>query len=356
MANNPLIQLDHISLTYPHTSTPAIFDISFSVPEGDLVAILGPSGCGKTTVLRVIAGLERPSHGEVVVAGKLVSSPTVWVEPEERGIGMVFQDYALFPHLTVHQNVEFGLRRYSPDARRETIHEVLTLVGLNGFESYYPSALSGGQQQRVALARAIAPKPAVLLLDEPFSSLDPDMTEHMREELIEILERTGSTTILVTHDHEDALEMADTVAILNVGQVEQFDTPDEIYHTPTTPFVADFVGQADFVPGKIQNGKAITEVGAFENIGQLEDETEVFVMIRPDDVQITPCDTASAQVIRRHFRGSENLYRIILPSGQLLYSSKPSTLIYPVGTNVEVHIEPIHTIVFSRAQYFEHHQ
>ncbi len=348
MSGKPLITLDHVSLTYPGANTPAVTDISFSVSEGDLVAILGPSGCGKTTVLRVIAGFERPTYGQVVIAGKIVASANTWVEAEHRGVGMVFQDYALFPHLTVIQNVEFGLRGSTRDSRQEKIREVLTLVGLEGFEAHYPSALSGGQQQRVALARALAPQPSVLLLDEPFSSLDPDMTERMREELLEILERTGSTSILVTHDHEDALDMADNVAVLNAGQLEQFDTPDEIYHTPTTAFVADFVGQADFLPGKVTSGKVVTEVGTFENVGSFKDHTPVVVMIRPDDVSIRPCETAPAQVIRRHFRGSENLYRILLPSGQLLYSSESSTIIYPVGTKVEVHIEAIHTVVFSQ--------
>ena len=351
MAGEPLITLDRVSLTYPGTTTPAISDISFSVSEGDLVAILGPSGCGKTTVLRVIAGFERPTHGQVVIAGKTVAGAKTWVEAEHRGAGMVFQDYALFPHLTVIQNVAFGLRGSARDSRQEKIREVLALVGLEGFESHYPSALSGGQQQRVALARALAPRPAVLLLDEPFSSLDPDMTERMREELLEILERTGSTSILVTHDHEDALDMADNVAVLNAGHLEQFDAPDEIYHTPTTAFVADFVGQADFVPGQVTDGKVVTEVGTFENAGKFTDRTRVVVMIRPDDVRIRPCETAPAQVLRRHFRGSENLYRILLPSGQLLFSSEPSTVIYPVGTNVEVHIDAIHTVVFPQDTY-----
>ena len=348
MAGEPLITLDHVSLTYPRAKTPAVTDISFSVSEGDLVAILGPSGCGKTTVLRVIAGFERPTQGRVVIAGQSVASANTWVEAEHRGVGMVFQDYALFPHLTILKNAAFGLRGSTAASRQEKAREVLALVGLEGFESQYPSALSGGQQQRVALARALAPRPAVLLLDEPFSSLDPDMTERMREELLEILERTGSTSILVTHDHEDALEMADNVAVLNAGQLEQFDTPDEIYHTPTTAFVANFVGQADFVPGQVTEGKVTTEVGVFDNVGTFKDRTEVVVMIRPDDVSIRPSETGSAQVLRRHFRGSENLYRIVLPSGQLLYSSESSTVIYPVGTNVEIEVDTIHTVIFPR--------
>ncbi len=354
MSAEPLIALDHISLIYPGNISPAITDISFSVCEGDLVAILGPSGCGKTTVLRVIAGFERPTQGQVSISGKLVASPNAWVEAENRGVGMVFQDYALFPHLTVMQNVAFGLRHSTPHSQHEKVREVLTLVGLGGFESHYPNALSGGQQQRVALARALAPRPAVLLLDEPFSNLDPDMTERMREELLEILERTGSTSILVTHDHEEALDMADNVAVLNTGRLEQLGTPDEIYHTPTTEFVADFVGQADFVPGQISKGKVVTEVGIFENVRKIQEQTRVLVMIRPDDVRIRPCETASAQVLRRHFRGSENLYRVLLPSGQLLYSSESSTAVYPVGTTVEVHVETIHTVVFPQEQKCPH--
>ena len=351
MAGEPRITLDHVSLTYPGASTPAIEDVSFSVSEGDLVAILGPSGCGKTTVLRVIAGFERPVRGQVIIKGQSVAGPDTWVEAEHRGVGMVFQDYALFPHLTVAQNVAFGLRGVPQHSRREKIREILALVGLEHVGTHYPGSLSGGQQQRVALARALAPRPSVLLLDEPFSSLDPDMAERMRDELLDILERTGSTTILVTHDHEDALDMADNVAVLNAGRMEQFGTPDGIYHTPTTAFVADFVGQADFVPGHVADGKVITEIGTFNNIRSFEDQTQVVVLVRPDDVRIRPCETAQAQVLRRHFRGSENLYRIVLPSGQLLYSSESSTVIYPVGTNVEVHVEAIHTVMFPQDEY-----
>ena len=215
-------------------------------------------------------------------------------------------------------------------------------------ESRYPHELSGGQQQRVALARALAPKPIVILLDEPFSNLDPDMRGQMREEVQEILHRTGTTAILVTHDHDEAFAMADRIAVLNSGRLEQLDTPEAIYHTPSTPFVANFVGQADFLPGRVLNGKIQTEVGLFENVGGHRSGTDVDIMIRPDDVHIAPASPGGAQIVGRLFRGSENLYTILLPSGQHLHSSEPSTTVYPIGTTVDLKVVATHIVTFPK--------
>jgi iron(III) transport system ATP-binding protein len=343
-----LIALTHVSLTYPNAATPALSDLTLEIAEGATLSILGPSGCGKTTVLRAIAGFERPQTGEIRIAGRPVCDNSHWVPPEERGVGKVFQDYALFPHLTVAQNVAFGLRRTENSAAARTIAQTLDLVGLSGLEDRYPHALSGGQQQRVALARALAPKPVVILLDEPFSNLDPDMRGQMREEVEEILRLTGTTAVLVTHDHDEAFAMADRVAVLNHGRLEQVDSPEAIYHTPSTPFVANFVGQADFLLGRIENGKIHTEVGVFENVASYPSGTAVEIMIRPDDVHLLPASPGSAQIVGRQFRGSENLYTILLPSGQHLHGSESSTTVYPIGTSVDLKIVATHIVTFPK--------
>ncbi len=340
-----VLELRNVSCTY-QPGQPAISDISFSVHEGEILCLLGPSGCGKTTVLRVIAGFEPVSAGEVWLSGRLVSAVGLTVPAEQRRISMVFQEYALFPHLCVADNVAFGLRRLTRDQRRAQVQAMLEMTGLVGLERRYPHELSGGQQQRVALARALAQKPVILLLDEPFSNLDPDLTGRMRQDLHDLLRQTRMTTILVTHDHDEAFAMADRIAVLNQGRLEQIDTPEAIYHTPATPFVADFVGQADFIPGIVQNGVVQTEIGEFPNQVGYENGVKVVVMIRPDDVHIVPAQGSTARILSRQFHGSENLYAVSLPSGQTIHSSEASTHVYPVGTPVELRVVAAHTVLF----------
>lgn len=342
-----VLELRKVSCAY-QAGHPAISDISFSAREGEILCLLGPSGCGKTTVLRVIAGFEPVSAGEVWLSGRLVSAVRLTVPAEQRRVGMVFQEYALFPHLCVADNIAFGLRRLMRDRRRAQVQAMLEMTGLIGLERRYPHELSGGQQQRAALARALAQKPVILLLDEPFSNLDPDMTGKMRQDLHDLLRQTRTTTILVTHDHDEAFAMADRIAVLNQGRLEQVDTPEAIYHTPATPFVADFVGQADFIPGTIENGTVQTEIGAFPNQAGYRSGTQVVVMIRPDDIHIVPVEKSFAHIVARQFRGSENLYAIGLPSGQVVHSSEPSTTVYPVGTPVQLQLNATHTVLFDR--------
>ena len=341
----PVLELRHVTCAY-EAGRPAISDISLTAQEGDILCLLGPSGCGKTTTLRAIAGFEAITAGEVYLQGRLVSSPAVLVPTEDRRIGMVFQEYALFPHLRVADNVAFGLRHLPAGPRADQVNTMLAMVGLTGFERRYPHELSGGQQQRVALARALAQKPVVLLLDEPFSNLDPDMTGKMREDLLQLLRHTRTTALLVTHDHDEAFAMADRIAVLNHGRLEQLDVPEAIYHTPATPFVADFVGQADFIPGLVEQGTVSTELGIFPHEKRYATGAKVVVMIRPDDVHVAPSDQAKATIRARQFRGSENLYTIALPSGRLVHSSASSTSIYPVGTPVEVNVIATHTVLF----------
>ncbi|MCP9465130.1 MAG: ABC transporter ATP-binding protein [Nitrospira sp.] len=342
----PLLELRAVSCAYDSTH-PAVQDVSFSVHEGEVLCLLGPSGCGKTTILRAIAGFEPVRHGEIFLSGQLVSSPSHTVPAEARRVGMVFQEYALFPHLRVAENIAFGLGDLPKTERTKRVQEMLRLIGLEAFGHRYPHELSGGQQQRVALARALARRPLILLLDEPFSNLDPDMAARMRQDLSELLRRMHTTTILVTHDHDEAFAMADRIAVLNEGRLEQIDSPEQIYHMPATPFVADFVGQADFIAGVVQEGKVLTELGQFPNTVAAAEGASLVVMIRPDDVDLIPHPTAEARIVSRLFRGSENLYTVRLGSGQIVHSSQDSTTIYRPGTAVEVRVSASHTVLFA---------
>ncbi|WP_447599240.1 ABC transporter ATP-binding protein [Nitrospira sp. Nam80] len=344
-----IVELRGVSCAY-EPGHPAVSDISFAVRHGEVLCLLGPSGCGKTTILRAIAGFESVTEGSITLSGQVVSSPHVLIPAEERHVGMVFQEYALFPHLRVGRNIAFGLRRVPRAQRKAMVEDLLKLTGLTGLERRYPHELSGGQQQRVALARALAPQPVLLLLDEPFSNLDPDMATRMRQDLHDLLKRTKTTAILVTHDHDEAFAMADRIAVLNHGRLEQFDVPEIIYHTPSTPFVADFVGQADFLPGMVRGERICTEIGEFPNLKRLEEGMNVVVMIRPDDIHVSPDKNGIAHVVGRQFKGSENLYTVQLASGQLLHSSEGSLHILPVGTAVSLRVLATHTVLFPAAE------
>ncbi len=340
-----ILELRSVSCAYdPHR--PAIRDISFSAREGEILCLLGPSGCGKTTILRAIAGFEPVRSGEIFLSGRRVSSSSEMIPTEERRVGMVFQEYALFPHLRAADNIAFGLHHLSRAERMRQVHEMLRLTGLEGLERRYPHELSGGQQQRVALSRALVRNPVVLLLDEPFSNLDPDMASRMRQELHALLRRMKTTTILVTHDHDEAFAMADRIAVLNHGVLEQMDSPELLYHVPSTPFVADFVGQADFIPGTVSHGTVHTELGEFPDTLDCKDGTAVVVMIRPDDIHLVPTEGARSRVLSRQFHGSENLYTVSLPSGQIVHSSESSTSVYQEGTVVELRVSATHTVLF----------
>lgn len=346
-AGTPVLELRGVTCAYEEEGV-AITNISLSARQGEILSVLGPSGCGKTTTLRVIAGFEPVTTGQVYLGGRLVSEPGHLIPTEQRRVGMVFQEYALFPHLRVADNIAFGLRHLPRNERSAQVQQMLTMTGLSGLDRRYPHELSGGQQQRVALARALAQNPVVLLLDEPFSNLDPDMAARMRQDLHDLLKRTKTTAMLVTHDHAEAFAMADRVAVLNNGCLEQFDTPETIYHVPATPFVAEFVGQADFIPGVVRNGSVVTEIGEFPNRAGFRDGDKVVVMIRPDDIHVVPAKDHGGRIVARQFRGSENLYTITLASGLVVHSSESSTSIYPVGTSVELRVIATHTVLFKQ--------
>lgn len=342
------IEFVKVSKTYTGSIQPAVSDICFRIEKGEVLAVLGPSGSGKTTILRLMAGFEEPDQGTIYLKEQDVSQAGHSLPPEKRGIGMVFQDYALFPHLTVIENVSFGLKGIARSVRIEKAGNILALVGLSSFRDRYPHELSGGQQQRVALARALAPDPIVILMDEPFSNLDPDMRTQMRNDVSDILQKSGSTAVLVTHDHEEAFTMADKIALLNDGRLEQYGTPEAVYHTPLTPFVADFVGQADFIAGVVQENTVVTVLGDFQNKSRFSSGTEVSVMIRPDDIDFVPDPDGSAVILSRQFRGSENLYRVRLPSGEIVHSSQHSLAVYPNQEKISLRLKLTHTVVFEK--------
>jgi iron(III) transport system ATP-binding protein len=347
-ARTPLIAVRELRKRFG--GFPAVDRLTFEVGEGEILALLGPSGCGKTTTLRLIAGLERPEEGSIAIAGRVVAGGPVFVPPEARGVGLVFQDLALFPHLTVAENVAFGLRgrrRGQDGAVPRRVAEVLALVDLADLGRRYPHQLSGGQQQRVALARALAPNPQVILLDEPFSNLDADMRAQMRRDVQRILRTAGTTALFVTHDQEEACELADRIGVLNSGRLEQIDIPEALYRAPATRFVAQFVGSADFLPGGVTPEGIRTELGLFERAPQFAVGARVEVMIRPVDVHILPGPDGRGMITERCFRGSETLYTVRLPSGQIVHSSQPSANLWPPGTRVHVTATPAQLIAFA---------
>jgi len=350
----PLLELKQVSHAYGrHVVVDAL---SFSLEQGTIGCLLGPSGCGKTTVLRAIAGFEQVSHGEIHLNDTIVSSPALHSPPEQRKIGMVFQDYALFPHLSVSDNIAFGLRRATDEQRRDRVTELLATVGLDDSGRKFPHELSGGQQQRVALARALAPKPHLLLLDEPFSNLDVDLRERLSLEVRDIIKRAGITAILVTHDQHEAFALADEIGIMHKGRIQQWDTPYNLYHRPANRFVADFVGQGVFVPGKVQNAKEVQiELGTlrgnipsecFLGCDACERVCSVSVLLRPDDIVHDDTSATQAEVVSKAFRGAEFLYTLRLPSGMRVLSLVPSHHNHAIGERIGIRLDVDHVVVF----------
>ena len=317
----------------------AVDDLGFAVPRGRLLALLGPSGCGKTTTLRLIAGFERPDGGRIVVGGRVAADRATgaYLPPERRRVGMVFQDYALFPHLDVAGNVGFGLRDRAGRAAR--VGDVLELVGLAGLERRMPHELSGGQQQRVALARALAPCPEVLLLDEPFSNLDPALRARVRAELREILRRADATAIFVTHDRDEALSLADEVAVLWQGRLAQLGPPDELYRRPANLDVARFIGDADVLPGVAHGGQVTCEVGTLPSCAPTHGD--VTVLVRPETVRLCPNPDATAVVVTREFYGHDQLVTVRLPSGRLVRARLGPWQAFRDGERVDVTVEGV---------------
>jgi iron(III) transport system ATP-binding protein len=315
----------------------AVYGLDLEAEAGTIVAVLGPSGCGKTTALRLIAGFDHPDAGEIEVGGRLLAGPGTLVPPEKRRVGVVFQDYALFPHLDVAGNVAYALGR-RPDPAR--VADVLDLVGLAGLGDRPVHELSGGQQQRVALARALAPTPAVVLLDEPFSNLDASLRDRIREEVVAILRTAGVTAVFVTHDQAEALSTAEQVAVMRDGRIEQMGTPEEIYTRPASRWVAGFLGEIELVPGDAANGRVECELGSLP--AEQKTEGPVDVLIRPESVAIgltSPQNATEAEVIGRRFYGHDQLVELRLPSGRTIRSRRLGFPAWHAGDRVRVWIE-----------------
>ena len=352
----PLLELVDVSQSY---GTHKVVDRpDFSLERGTIGCLLGPSGCGKTTVLRCIAGFERVSGGEIRLEDACVSGPGMHVPAERRRIGMVFQDYALFPHLTVAQNVAFGLRGESGSQAR--VYDLLHTVGLAGQDRKYPHELSGGQQQRVALARALAPRPQLLLMDEPFSNLDVDLRERLATEVREIIKSAGTTAILVTHDQHEAFAIADEIGVMHEGRIQQWDSAYNLYHCPDNRFVADFVGQGVFVPGTVTDPETVeVELGRLRSRVPIECSRgcgacgrgcSVDVLLRPDDVIHDDGSNLRAEVVHKAFRGAEILYTLRLNSGARVLSLVPSHHNHALGEKIGIRLDVDHVVAFRQPE------
>jgi iron(III) transport system ATP-binding protein len=343
----PLLSCRRVSKRFGDVA--ALRNADLAVEDGALLALLGPSGCGKTTMLRLIAGFETPDAGEIRLRDRVIASPGQGVPPERRRVSMVFQDFALFPHLNVGANVAFGLPKGAPKAAR--VAELLSLVRLDGLESRMPHELSGGQQQRVALARALAPRPDLLLMDEPFSNLDAGLRQTLGQETRALLKSLGATALIATHDHHDAFSMADDAGVLRRGRLLQWDTAYRLYHRPADRFVADFVGLGVWLPGRVSSadsvdievGRATGSMTAMFPVG-----AEVDLLLRPDDVVHDDDSPLTAEVVHKQFKGPEFLYELRLPSGARLLSSVPSHHNHAVGESIGIRLETAHMVVFPR--------
>jgi iron(III) transport system ATP-binding protein len=329
-----MLTVENIALFYGHKNV--LKEVSFKLQKGDIGCLLGASGCGKTTLLRIIAGFEQLKSGRVMLKDNVLSDPSIHIKPELRHVGLMFQDYALFPHLSVQENIAFGLDALSAQERKNRVEEMLELVGLSLEANAKPHRLSGGQQQRVALARALAPKPSLLLLDEPFSNLDPELREKLSLEVREIIKHEGVSSLLVTHDQHEAFAMADVVGVMHEGVIEQWDTPYNLYHQPINRYVADFIGQGVFLPGVVRAGNVIEiELGALKNCSNtiatdkdfftMNSGRMVDVLIRPDDIIHDDQSTLLAEVERKVFHGADFIYTFGYNIFLYKFGSFPST-------------------------------
>ena len=353
----PLLEVDRVSHAYGKQAV--VRELSFDLGQGEIACLLGASGCGKTTMLRLIAGFEAPSTGRIRLNGATIADEKTQVRAEARRIGMVFQDYALCPHLSIADNIGFGLREKSAPARRQRVGEMLDLIGLTKHGERYPHELSGGQQQRVALARALAPQPHPLLLDEPCSKLDVELRERLSLEVRDILKRAGMAAIMVTHDQNEAFAMADMVGIMREGSIEQWDTPYNLYHRPATRHVADFIGQGVFLAGAVLSRQVVeVELGRLDsdvpmNCGascaECRRGCRLDVLLRPDDVIHDDASEVKAEVIAKAFRGAEFLYTLRLRSGAQVLSLVPSHHNHAIGEMIGIRLVVDHVVTFAQA-------
>ncbi|MFH1803604.1 MAG: ABC transporter ATP-binding protein [Pseudomonadota bacterium] len=342
------LSLQHVS--HEFGGTPVLYDVNVDVAPGEMVCLLGPSGCGKTTALRLAAGLEKLQTGTVRIHDEVVAAAGQYLEPEKRGVGLVFQDYALFPHLDVARNIGFGLRHYDDARRKQAVIDALKRVGMEDFIHAYPHQLSGGQQQRIALARALAPTPRVMLLDEPFSGLDVARRSELRDTTLHVLKNAGIATVMVTHDPEEAMYMADRIIVMNNGRVMQDGTPEELYFRPANHFVASFFGEVNRFASKVENGVVSTPLGDI-TVGDVADGTEVDVLVRPEGLRI-------GQVINGHdiranvdavrSLGGVSLMHLSLEAGPHVHARVPRRIFPLKAGQVSITLDPEMTFVFPR--------
>ena len=352
------LEINQLSVHYPGGRGAAVDAVSLGLGAGEIGVLIGPSGCGKTSLLRAIAGLEPAAAGQIRLAGELVSDAGLHVAPQDRRIGMVFQDYALFPHLDVAANVAFGLQALPKARRQERVARMLELVGLAQSAAQYPHQLSGGQQQRVALARALAPEPRLLLLDEPFSNLDVELRERLAHELRTILKAAGATALFVTHDQLEAFAIGDVIGVMHEGHLHQWDDAYSLYHRPATRFVADFIGHGVFTPATLHEvgGQIVvdTPVGRLSDVAECPlpgafEGGQCDVLLRADDIVHDDDAPVKAEIIRKTFRGSEFLYTLRLASGHTLMAHVPSHHDHTLGEWIGIRAQVDHVVTFNRA-------
>lgn len=345
-----LLELTKIQCNY--NALVVIKDLSFKLIKGDIACLSGPSGCGKSTILRAIAGFETPINGNILLNGIKISSPLDQLAPELRNIGMVFQDYALFPHLTVSENIHFGLTQKKKH-QVSKVNELINLVDLNGYEDRYPHELSGGQQQRVALARALAPEPELLLLDEPFSNLDAELRNRLSLDIRNILKTLNISAILVTHDQKEAFAMCDQIGVIDQGKIQQWGSPYELYHEPYNHFVASFIGQGAFIKGvTLEPDTFDTEIGLLKGnrAYSWNKGTRVEILIRPDDVIQDTDSNLKVLVTGKIFAGTSTQYQLKLTSGTMIEALFPSHQDYQVGESISIGIDAEHLIAYELAE------
>ncbi|MCA1779908.1 MAG: ABC transporter ATP-binding protein [Xanthomonadaceae bacterium] len=339
------LKVEDIELGYGENTV--VKGLSFALDAGEIGCLLGASGCGKTTALRAIAGFEPLRRGLIQIDGRKMSTPNKRLAPEHRGVGMVFQDHALFPHLTVEDNVAFGIRRLKPAQRRAKVRELLRMTGLEGYQARYPHELSGGQQQRVALARALAPEPAVLLMDEPFSNLDAGLRRQMGDDIRTMLKARGTATLLVTHDQQEAFALADRIGLMHGGRLLQWDSPYLLYHRPICRYVAAFTGRGSYIRAQAEHGTLSHALGqsSLPEEMPISGASELELLIRPDDIRPDP-NGPRARIVARQFQGADILYRLELATGEQVGALFPSHDNYPEGESIGIVLDAQHLVLF----------
>lgn len=343
------IQLKVNQLHVSYTGHSVINNLSLQLNKGQIGCLLGSSGCGKTTLLRSISGFEQSSSGSIELAEHIVSNQTTHISPEKRHVGMVFQDFALFPHLSISENIGFGLQKLTTQEKQTRIKAMLDMINLNQYADAFPHQLSGGQQQRVALARAIAPKPDILLMDEPFSSLDAELREKIASDVRKLLKENNMTALFVTHDQHEAFAIADVIGVMQTGKLLQWDTAYNLYHKPQTPYVANFIGQGSIISVSTnEQSELITGIGKIQYKQDLKPNCTYDLLIRPDDVLYQQDSPIKLEIIDKRFRGADYFYQLKMPDGQKILCITPSHINVDIGEHLPVTQDLQHLVIFSK--------